>query len=104
MGDPDVETVAIRARVTDSTPSTRDVTSTYTVDNRYGGRETYVFNGGFENWTNPLSTPASWELFTEAIGADASSEAGWLPSNMTITRSRPPRAPRTSSMATTRSA
>lgn len=44
--------------ITDSASSTGEENPVYGIDNRYGGRDSFVLNGGVEDWTGQY--PAEW--------------------------------------------
>jgi len=59
-------TVTLKVTVTDSSLTTASYTGTYTVDNRWKGREQMVTNNEFTAWTGNL--PDGWVLFSDGSG------------------------------------
>ena len=47
--------------ITDDSAATGEINPVYAIDNRYGGRESLVLNGDFEDWTGAY--PAEWVYF-----------------------------------------
>jgi len=62
-----IAAVNVGIEITDSDSSTGALSPVYGLDNRYGGRESFVLNGGFESWTG--SYPDNW-VYLAADGAD----------------------------------
>ncbi len=78
-----IAAVTVTVEITDSGANTGTLTLVYGLDNRYGGRESFVLNGGFESWGGTY--PDNWFYLAADADGNIASTTDYTISNDTVT-------------------
>jgi len=77
-----ISAVTVAIEITDSGSNTGALTMVYGLDNRYGGRESLVLNGGFESWAGTY--PDEWVYIAMDADGNVDDAADYTISKETV--------------------